>query len=54
MALPVFGLAAEVNANAEEEDHAGEVGFGFRDGYDEVSASSEAAIDQSFSYEAVA
>ena len=34
MALPVFGSAEEVNRAAEEEDHAGEVGFCFGDGYD--------------------
>ena len=34
MALPVFGLAAEVDDATEEEDHAGEVGFGFGDCYD--------------------
>jgi hypothetical protein len=34
MALPVFGLAAEVDDATEEEDHDGEVGFGFGDGYD--------------------
>ncbi len=37
MALPVFGSAEEVNGAAEEEDHAGEVGFGFGDGYDLVA-----------------
>jgi hypothetical protein len=34
MALPEFGLAAEVDDAAEEEDHAGEVGFRFGDCYD--------------------
>jgi hypothetical protein len=29
-----FGLAAEVDAEAKEKDHASEVGFGFGDGYD--------------------
>ena len=38
---PVFGLAAEVNADAEEEDDAGEVGFGFWDGYDFGAAARE-------------
>ena len=35
---PVFGSAEEVNRAAEEQDHAGEVGFGFGDGYDEAAA----------------
>ena len=34
MALPVFGLAAEVDAEAKEEDHACDVGVGFGDCYD--------------------
>ena len=29
-----FGLAAEVDAEAKEKDHASEVGFGFGDGCD--------------------
>ena len=36
IALPVFGSAEEVDGAAEEQDHAGEVGFGFGDGYDLV------------------
>ena len=42
MALPVLGSAEEVNGAAEEEDHAGEVGFGFGDGYDFGAAAGEA------------
>ncbi len=48
------GEANLVEGEAEEEDHAGEVGFGFGDGYDEGSGAGEITVDKSFSYEAVA
>ena len=50
MALPVFGSAEEVNRAAEEEEHTGEVGFGFGDGYDKGSGAGEITVDESFSY----
>jgi hypothetical protein len=45
MALPVFGLAAEVlDDDAGEEGDGVEVGFGFGDGYDFGSAACESSL----------
>ena len=50
-----LGSAPKVlDDDAGEEEHGGEVGFGFGDGYDEATTTFEAAVYQSISYEAVA